>query len=175
MTDDRPASARRGALVDVILSIGVIALGVVAASVALSLPNAGGYSRVGPNVIPVVVSVGLIVLGGVLLFECFTGGWRARTPDDAAERGEHPFVPSAFGWVSGGLFAQMVLIHTAGFVLAAAVLFGCVARGFGSRRFLRDGAIGLLLGLAVFLFFVRFLNVNLPAGWLQPILGGAGL
>jgi len=27
----------------------------------------------------------------------------------------------------------------------------------------------------VFLFFVRFLNVNLPAGWLLPILGGAGL
>jgi hypothetical protein len=29
--------------------------------------------------------------------------------------------------------------------------------------------------MAVFLFFVRFLNVNLPAGWLQPILGTAGL
>jgi putative tricarboxylic transport membrane protein len=166
---------RRGALVDVILSVGVIALGVAAAGVALSLPNAGGYSRIGPNVIPVVVSFGLIVLGGVLLFECFTGGWRARTPDDPAERGEHAFLPSAFWWVSGGLFAQMALIHTAGFVLAAAALFGCVARGFGSRRFLRDGAIGLLLGLCVFLFFVQFLNVNLPAGWLQPILGSAGV
>jgi putative tricarboxylic transport membrane protein len=69
----------------------------------------------------------------------------------------------------------MALIHSAGFVLAAAVLFACVARGFGSLRWLRDRAIGLLLGLGVFLFFVRFLNVNLPAGWLQPILGGAGL
>ena len=69
----------------------------------------------------------------------------------------------------------MALINTAGFVLAAAVLFACVARGFGSGRWLRDSAIGLLLGLGVFLFFVRFLNVNLPAGWLRPILGGAGL
>ena len=59
MTDGHPASARRGALVDVILSLGVIALGIAAATVALSLPNAGGYSRVGPNVIPVVVSFGL--------------------------------------------------------------------------------------------------------------------
>ena len=175
MADVQPASARRGALVDVILSLGVIGLGIAAATVALRLPNAGGYSRIGPNVVPVVVSFGLIALGGALLSESFTGGWRARTPDDAAERGEHPFLPSAFWWVSAGLFAQMLLIHRAGFVLAAAVLFGCVARGFGSRRWLRDGAFGLLLGLGVFLFFVRFLNVNLPAGWLQPILGGAGV
>lgn len=175
MTDSRAAPARRVAPVDVILSLGVMALGIAAATVALSLPSAGGYSRIGPNLMPVVISFALILLGAVLLYECFTGGWRARTPDDAAERGEHPFLPAAFGWVSAGLFAQMALIHSAGFVLAAAALFACVARGFGSRRWLRDGAIGLLLGLGVFLFFVRFLNVNLPAGWLQPILGGAGL
>ena len=31
----------------------------------------------------------------------------------------------------------------------------------------------LAIGVLVFLFFVRFLNVNLPAGWL-PVLGAAG-
>jgi len=175
VTHGLAAASRRGALVDLILSLGVMGLGIAAAVVALSLPSAGGYSRIGPNVMPVAVSFGLILFGGLLLYECFTGGWRARTPDDPAERGEHGFVASAFGWVSAGLFAQMALINTAGFVLAAAVLFACVARGFGSGRWLRDSAIGLLLGLGVFLFFVRFLNVNLPAGWLRPILGGAGL
>ena len=69
----------------------------------------------------------------------------------------------------------MALIHTAGFVVAAMALFACVARGFGSTRFARDLAMGLVLGLGVFLFFVKFLNVNLPAGWLLPLLGGAGL
>ena len=69
----------------------------------------------------------------------------------------------------------MALIHTAGFVIAAAALFACVARGFGSVRWLRDAALGLALGLAVFSFFVHFLNVNLPAGWLKPLLGTAGL
>jgi putative tricarboxylic transport membrane protein len=67
------------------------------------------------------------------------------------------------------------LIHRAGFVLAQAVLFACVARGFGSTRIARDLAIGLAIALAVFLFFVKFLNVNLPAGWLRPILGSAGI
>jgi putative tricarboxylic transport membrane protein len=69
----------------------------------------------------------------------------------------------------------MLLIHTAGFVIAQAVLFACVARGFGSAKIPRDLAIGLILGVGVFLFFVKFLNVNLPAGWLRPILGGAGI
>ena len=96
-------------------------------------------------------------------------------PDDPEARGDHAFVPSAFLWVVAGLLAQMVLIHTAGFPLAAMALFVCVARGFGSTRWLRDAAVGLAIGILVFLFFVRFLNVNLPAGWLLPVLGTAGL
>jgi putative tricarboxylic transport membrane protein len=55
------------------------------------------------------------------------------------------------------------------------VLFACVARGFGSRRAARDLGLGLFIGIAVFLFFVKFLNVSLPAGWLTPLLGGAGI
>jgi putative tricarboxylic transport membrane protein len=69
----------------------------------------------------------------------------------------------------------MLLIHRAGFVLAQAALFACVARGFGSARPVRDFAIGFALGLGVFFFFVKFLNVNLPAGWLGAILGSAGI
>jgi putative tricarboxylic transport membrane protein len=77
--------------------------------------------------------------------------------------------------VSIGLVAQMLLIHRAGFVLAQATLFTCVARGFGSKRSPRDFAIGLALGVVVFLFFVKFLNVNLSAGWLAPMMPGAGI
>lgn len=167
--------ATRGGRVELIISLGVLALGLFASVVAFRLPEAGGYARIGPNFTPKVVSAGLILLGVWLLAEVFTGGWRERVPDDPAERGEHAFHAGAFAWVSGGLFAQMALVNNAGFVLAAMVLYGCVSRGFGSARPLRDLGIGLLFGLAVFLFFVRFLNVNLPAGWLKPILGTAGL
>ena len=160
---------------ELVLSLGVLALGIGAAVVAFALPEAGGYARIGPNFVPKVVAGGLILLGVWLLAEYFTGGWREAVPDDPAARGEHAFVWPAFAWVSAGLLLQMALIHRAGFVLAAMALFACVARGFGSARTARDLALGLVLGLAVFLFFVKFLNVNLPAGWLTPILGGAGL
>ena len=69
----------------------------------------------------------------------------------------------------------MALIGWAGFVIAGTVLFACVARGFGSRRLIRDLSIGIVLALGVYLFFVKLLNVNLPAGWLSPLLGGAGI
>ena len=169
------ARSAAGARAELALSAGVLALGAFALYTALRLPSAGGYSGIGPNAIPIAVAAGLAVLGVWLLIEALTHGWRARTSDDAAERGEHAFHASAFAWITAGLFAQMALIHNAGFVLAAAVLFTAVARGFGSRRLVRDAAIGLVLGLAVFLFFVKFLNVGLPAGWLSPLLGGAGI
>jgi putative tricarboxylic transport membrane protein len=69
----------------------------------------------------------------------------------------------------------MALIGWAGFVVAGTVLFICVARGFGSRRLARDVAIALVFTLAIYLFFVKLLNVGLPAGWLAPVLGGAGI
>jgi putative tricarboxylic transport membrane protein len=160
---------------ELILSSAVLALGIAVAAGTAQLSGAGGYARVGPNVAPAVIAGGLILLGLWLLFETFSGGWRNAIPDEPEARGEHAFSALSFVWVSLGLFAEILLIHRAGFVLAQAVLFACVARGFGSLKAGRDFAIGLVLGLAVFLFFVKFLNVNLPAGWLKTILGGAGI
>jgi putative tricarboxylic transport membrane protein len=154
---------------EIALSLGVVALGVGVGAVTATLPSEGGYAGIGPNFIPAVVAGGIILLGVWLSIEAFTGGWRKRV--EPPER----FQPSPFLWVSAGLFAHMVLIGWAGFVIAGIALFACVARGFGSRRYVRDVVIGLALALAVFFFFVKLLNVNLPAGWLAPLLGGAGI
>src|SRR5688572_510573 len=154
---------------EIALSLGVLALGIGMAAVTATLPSEGGYAGIGPNFIPAVVAAGIILLGLWLGYEAFFGGWRNR-----AEQTE-VFAASPFLWISGGLFAHMALIGWAGFVIAGTALFACVARGFGSRRWIRDLSIGLVLALGVFLFFVKLLNVNLPAGWLAPVLGGAGI
>jgi putative tricarboxylic transport membrane protein len=160
---------------ELVLSLSVLALGVAVAIGTSQLSSAGGYARIGPNVAPAITAGGLILLGAWLSYQALSGGWRNAVPDDPEARGEHPFHIGAFIWVSVGLIAQILLINSAGFVLAQAALFACVARGFGSAKLARDFAIGLILGLAVFLFFVKFLNVNLPTGWLAPIFGGAGI
>src|SRR5687768_10914721 len=129
---------------EVALSLGVVTLGIGVAAVTATLPSEGGYAGIGPNFIPAVVAAGLVLLGAWLTFEAFSGGWR--------QRSEHPerFDTHAFAWVSAGLFAHMVLIGSGGFVVAGTVLFACVARGFGSRRYAANVAIGLALALAVF-------------------------
>ena len=154
---------------EIALSLGVVALGIGIAAVTATLPSEGGYAGIGPNFIPAVVAAGIIGLGVWLSIQAFSAGWR-----DMAEHSE-AFAPYPFLWVTIGLFAHMALIGWAGFVIAGTVLFTCVARGFGSRRLVRDLAIALVFTLAIYLFFVKLLNVGLPAGWLAPILGGAGI
>lgn len=154
---------------EVALSLGVLALGGGSALVTSTLPSEGGYAGIGPNFIPAVVTAGLLLLGVWLSIEAFSGGWRQRSEHAAL------FERAPFLWVSAGLFAHMALISWGGFVIAGTVLFVLVARGFRSRRPIRDAAMGLALSLGVFLFFVKLLNVSLPAGWLAPLLGGAGI
>lgn len=145
---------------EIALSLGVVALGIGVAVVASTLSSEGGYARIGPNVIPALVGAAIVALGIWLSVEAFTGGWRKAPPHAEA------FRPRPFLWVSAGLFAHMALIGTAGFVIAGTALFALVARGFASRRVLRDVVAGLVLSLAVYAFFVRLLNVSLPAGWM---------
>jgi len=170
-----PAAGRRRSAAEIVLSAAILVLGIAAAAIGRSLSGNQGYSFIGPDMMPIAVGIGLAILGGWLLVESLSGGWRNPEPDLPEARGDHPFIAGAFAWVLGGLVVQMALVHTAGFVLAAGALFLCVARGFGSPRPVRDLVIGLLIGLAVFLFFVNFLNVNLPAGLLKPLLGAAGI
>lgn len=145
---------------EIALSLGVLALGAMAAGITATLPAEGGYAGVGPNFMPGLVAAGLIALGAWLLYQALHGGWR----DLPAQSGT--FQARPFAWISAGLFVHMGLIGWAGFVIAGAVLFVLVARGFRSRRFLRDLAIGFVLALAIYLFFTQVLNVNLPAGWM---------
>jgi putative tricarboxylic transport membrane protein len=148
---------------EIALSAGVLALGVGAAAVTATLSSEGGYAGIGPNFMPGVVSAGLVAVGAWLMYEALSGGWRSRA--------DHPgvFQASAFLWVTAGLLAHMMLIGWAGFVLAGMVLFVLVARGFASRRLLRDIAVGFVLSAAVYFFFTEVLNVSLPAGWMPSM------
>ena len=57
----------------------------------------------------------------------------------------------AFGIISAGIVLHMIVIGWAGFIIAGTLLFVLVARGFGSRRPVRDAIIAVVLAIVVYL------------------------
>jgi putative tricarboxylic transport membrane protein len=80
--------------------------------------------------------------------------------------------PFGLDQVFTSLGSPLVDIITAisGFIPTAAFLFLCVAIGFGSRRYLRDAIIGILLATAAYVGFVHGLGLPLPPGAIGELL-----
>jgi len=160
-TTNAPNKAlHRGQLV---VSICVVLLGAALAYGTYQLPEATGYAKVGPRLMPAIVSGGLLLLGLLLLKETLTGGFRGV---DESEHGEKPTHWPAFAWISAGLIVNGLLIVPAGFVIAGTLLFVMAARGFDSRAYGRNAAIGLTIAALTYAFFTYGLGLALPAGLL---------
>jgi putative tricarboxylic transport membrane protein len=155
-------TARGLRLGEAILAFFVLLLGVFVAVETALLRTGPGYSAIGPKLFPWLVAAGLVLVGLALLREARSG------------EVEHPagfeLDASPLLLVTGGLVAQMLLMKPAGFVIASTVLVVVVARSFGSRRLVRDAAIGLVLCAAVYVAFTRGLGLALPAGALGALL-----
>ena len=106
--------------------------------------------RTGESVFPfVVLGASAVVL---MLLVLRHGG---RIQGVAANR-------SAVARVAIGLLAFVPLMYAVGFVAAGTLLFVCTSSAFGSRRWLRDGLVGLTLCAAVYSTFTFGLGVALP-------------
>ncbi len=166
MTNPSPVVARHSG--QIILALGVLIFGAALAYATTLLPEATGYAKVGPRLMPTLVSIGIILLGLLLIKEALTGGFRDidETVHAAKEMGT-PTDWRAFGWISAGLILDGLLIVTAGFVIAGTLLFVLAARGFGGtggRRYLKNGVIGLIISASTYAFFTYGLGLALPRG-----------
>ena len=54
---------QRAALAELVISLGLLALGVFVALVAARMPATGGFSGVGPAAMPAIVATGLTIVG----------------------------------------------------------------------------------------------------------------
>lgn len=160
MTSSEKRSRKAGQL---FISIGVVVLGVLIALGTLKLPAATGYSKVGPRLVPVIVSGGLILLGLVLLKEACAEGFRNVNEDEGASVPTHWF---AFIWISAAMLLNGILMTRAGFVIAGVVMFVMTARGFGSVRWLPNTLIGIVIASVTYAFFNYGLGLTLPSGLL---------
>ena len=147
------------------VALGVLALAALVGWRTAAIPFSPLYSQVGPTVIPWIVTAGLAVLGALLLVKALTGGWVHESED-----AEPPVNRVAMAWLALGLFLNVALIGTLGFIIASTLMFVCVARAFGSLAWPRDAGIALVLCLAAYLGFSRLLGISIGAGILEGIL-----
>ncbi|WP_397444069.1 tripartite tricarboxylate transporter TctB family protein [Pseudomonas chlororaphis] len=160
------AGRSRVVLSQLAIGLGLIAISLVLVIGALRFPPEMGFVILGAHVYPCAVGAFLGAVGLLLSYQACTGGFRelAASGDDSDDSDDSAQPGGRLGaaWVTAGLVAIAVLISLIGFVLAAGLLFACSARGFGSRRPLRDLAIGIALTLPIYWLFNAGLGVALP-------------
>jgi len=145
------------------VALGVVVLGLVVGYEVSQIPMSPAYAKVGPKAFPTVVSAGLVLLGLVLLWQAWTGAWKAEEDEEAGG----PTDWRALGWVGIGLLVNVALIGILGFILASTLLFASIARGFGSRKPLRDVGVAFVFSAVCYLGFAKVLGINMGSGILE--------
>jgi len=165
-------------LAEVLLGLGLIGLGIFFAVGTMAVKVAPIYANVGPTVFPWIVAGALILLGSIFTIQAWRKERHGQAPKPGPIPGQgYPATPAVppSDWrallvISAALLLQMALFKRLGFIPTAIVLFMAVSYGFGSRRFLRDGIIAVILALVVYLGFTRGLNLQLPSGVLAGLI-----
>ena len=157
------------------IGAGTLALGALIIVGATMISTEAGYGGVGPNILPWVVGVALVLSGAFLVYEARSGGFRQMEEPSGAATGDW----QGFAWVSAGILLNALLITTLGFILSCALCFVLTVRGFchaegrldlSPRAWLVDAAIGFAIAAPVYWMFTQLLGINLPGltstGWL---------
>ena len=129
-----------------------------------------GSSIVSPQTFPYMVAAFTSLVGLVLVLDVLRG--RLGTPE-GDEPGD-PFVGANFktmAIIATAIALHVILLEIAGYVIAATVCFFGVAYAFGSRKYLKDLGISLAFALIVYFSFTKGLNINLPSGFFNGVLG----
>ena len=157
------------------IGLGALGLGAVMAYGAWDIPSTAGYAGVGPDFLPWVVAVVLMICGAWLITHARRGGWRDLEEPSGAAQGDW----TALAWVAAGVAANAALITVIGFILSCTLCFMLAVRGLrgsegkphgGGRGVVIDFVTGFLIAAPAFWLFTKFLAINLPgltrSGWI---------
>jgi putative tricarboxylic transport membrane protein len=160
---------------ETVVGAACLLLGAVLAWGATSISSEAGYAGVGPNFLPWVVALALLLCGALLLVQSLTGGFRGRGDPEGAASGDW----LSFAWISAALLLNAFLITRIGFIASCTLAFVIAVRGFhrsqGRPRsklfaWLKDALVGAAISAPVFWLFTKVLGVNLPGltttGWI---------
>lgn len=179
MAADRgPSVDKRSLLGPRLVAVGLLALAALLIVSALGIGRGGGFTVIPPATVPMVVAVGLGVLGAIFALRT------TLSPDaELAERAADE--EAATHWPTVGLSAATLVgyalaldgvaigpvdVPGLGYIVATGLFLPLEARILGSRSVIRDVVAGFGIAVVVYFGFTEFLGVRLPAGILGPVL-----
>jgi len=153
---------------ELLVAVGVIILGIVVLVETQDIRITRAVARVSPRRIPEIVGGGLVLLGLWYAVDVI----RVPRRPGGGEDSEDVDLSTETDWraiiIMGiGLAIYAWLIRPAGFVVASAALFLVSTVAMGSRSYLRNALIGIVLAVIVYYVFDDWLGVRLPAGWID--------
>ncbi|MGO2140501.1 MAG: tripartite tricarboxylate transporter TctB family protein [Leucobacter sp.] len=169
---------RRAVLVQLIMPgvllafAGYLAIGMI----TMRVPE--GTAFPGPRFFPALIASGLTLFAILLAVAALREHRRAPAQGSAeppaillegSDVGAQPAREVRIDWVSlawviGSFLAFTLALPYLGWIIAAALLFWGVARGFGTRRPLVSLVVGLTLSSLVYIAFDMALGMSLPSG-----------
>jgi putative tricarboxylic transport membrane protein len=147
------------------IGFGLVVLGLIIFFDSLGMQVPPTYARVGPQVFPYFIAFGLAAVGAYF-------AWNSWAPGAKREIVAEGFVTDwrALLIIGIGLLIHLNILKPLGFVISGVFLFLCVAFAFGSRKFLRDGIVAVILVVISYLGFTHGLGLQLPPGILAGVL-----
>ncbi|KQZ23261.1 tripartite tricarboxylate transporter TctB family protein [Microbacterium sp. Root553] len=88
----------------------------------------------------------------------------ASTPEAPAEPRTVRVDGRSLAWVVGSFLVFSLVLNILGWIIAAGLLFWCIARGFGSTRWLFGLVVGLTVSSLSYIAFDMALGMSLPSG-----------
>ncbi|MDK3256526.1 tripartite tricarboxylate transporter TctB family protein [Blastococcus capsensis] len=170
MTSAAPGSTREQGRSEFGVALFLGALGVLVIVQALLLPESLIVrGPVGPKAVPLVVGTLLVIVAVVLAVDIARGG------RGEPEGGEDVDLTGRSDWATMALLvaafaANALLIESLGWPISGAILFWGAAFALGSRHYVRDVVIALVLSVGSWYLFVLGLGIALPVGVLRGIL-----
>ncbi len=131
--------------------------------VTMKVPPAAAFP--GPQFFPGLIAAGLYVFA-VILGIGAVRALAASPTTDAGESGERSVGVDwrSFAWVVGSFLAFSFLLGILGWIIAAALLFAGIARGFGHVRPLFALLVGVTISSLTYIAFDMGLGLSLPSG-----------
>jgi putative tricarboxylic transport membrane protein len=149
----------------VIVSLIVLAIGAAVTWIAQTIPTGPGVAVIGPRSFPFGIGLILIACGLLLLLEASRTPWDCEATD--------PKTPALdllpLGILGCGMIVNVLLIKSAGFIIASTLMFAFTAKAFGARRIWLSLLIGFVLALVTYYGFARLLDLRIGGGFIEDL------